>query len=41
MRFMRFARDPFVLTVLMLLSVGMMMVFSASITSRPSANEQV
>ncbi len=38
---MRLTRDAFILTILMLLGVGLMMVLSASITSRPSANEQI
>lgn len=38
---MRFTRDAFLLAILMLLSIGLMMVLSASITSRPSVKEQV
>ncbi len=38
---MRLTRDAFILTILMLLGVGLMMVLSASITSRPSENEQI
>ncbi|MGE0376364.1 MAG: FtsW/RodA/SpoVE family cell cycle protein, partial [Planctomycetaceae bacterium] len=38
---MQSSRNAFIVSVLMLVSIGLMMVMSASITSRPSANEQV
>ncbi len=38
---MQLTRDAFVATVLMLLGVGLLMVLSASITSRPSTSDQV
>lgn len=38
---MRYTRDALIVAVLMLLCIGMMMVLSASLTSRPSQKEQV
>ncbi|MCA9075071.1 MAG: putative lipid II flippase FtsW [Planctomycetaceae bacterium] len=38
---MQLTRDAFVATVLMLLGIGLLMVLSASITSRPSASDQI
>lgn len=38
---MRLSRDAFILAILMLLCIGLMMVLSASITSRPTANERI